>query len=327
MVEITIVATFPPGYFLENITTTHDGGLFVTCANRQELYYVSPPPADGRAGTPSLIHTFAPDQWAMGIIPAPQHPNVFYMLTSNILGQGSKTSYLHLVDTSNAAAGSRPYPILKFPPETKGLNGLCALSKDVLLAADSFASCVWRIDLDLEHFPPKSARARVWLKDDSMAGKLVLPDFQPGTNGLKYSSIIGRVYYTSTQQHLFCQVDVDAKTLEAKGEVEVVASGMPGDDFILDDSSSDRPLAYITTHRDNSVLKVHLDSRDQARTTSEVLTVIQGGEHEERMLGPTAGVWVVGKVGKSAYFTTDGGLKHPLKDGRPRGAKVVRVDF
>ena len=170
------------------------------------------------------------------------------------------------------------------------------------------------------------AQARVWLCDPTMAGELKLPDFQPGANGLKYSKVTGRVYYTSTQQKLFCQIRVNEKTLEPEGEVEVVAKGMQGDDLIVDDSGSQGPVAYVTTHRDNTVLRIPLDSKDSKRADDKVGTFLEGTELDQTMLGPTAGSWVSGQVGKVAYFTTDGGLKN-IVGGFVKCAKVVRVEF
>ena len=169
----------------------------------------------------------------------------------------------------------------------------------------------------------------MWYSHPDITAELVLPEFMPGTNGLKYSAIARCVYYTSTQQKLFCQVHVNATTLGAEGEAEVIATGMPGDDLIIDDTSASRSLAYVTTPRDNTFPKVPLDreSGASALTMENIQIAVQGGEQAEEMLGPTAGAWVKSKEGKSAYFTTDGGLKNPLGDGAVRTAKVVRVDF
>ena len=323
MVKTTVVAEFPPGYFLENIVATHAGGLFVTCANREELYYIH---VSGNGhGTPMLVHKFERHQWAMGIIEAPHNPNVLFMVTSDALGLGSRTSHLYTIDVSNAGTGCTPQPILTFPLAAKGLNGLCALSKNVLIVADSFQSCSWRIDVNMKQSPP--AQARFWLSDPTMAGELRLPDFQPGANGLKYSAVTGRVYYTSTQQRLFCQVGVHEQTLEPEGDVEVVAEGMQGDDLIVDDQSTSEPVAYVTTHRDNTVLGIPLDPRHQKRNTTEVSIVAKASEQDDTMLGPTAGSWVPSRAGKCAYFTTDGGLKNIPSDGLVRCATVVRMDF
>lgn len=191
---------------------------------------------------------------------------------------------------------------------------------------DLFAG-IWRVELDVTQSPP-TAKARVWLSDPTMAGELTLPDFQPGVNGLKYSAVTQRVYYTSTQQRLFCQVRVNQQNLAPEGDVEVVAAGMQADDLIVDDTNSEKPVAYVTTHRDNTVLKIALASRDQKRSTAEdnVSIFLEGTDQDQTMLGPTAGSWAPGQVGKCAYFTADGGLKN-VSGGFVKRAKVVRVDF
>jgi hypothetical protein len=321
--RISTIATFPPGFFLENLCSFGDGDLLITVLNRGELYHLHP---EGNSKVaPMLVDKFPADQFAMGITRAPQNANVCYVVTTDFLGMGSKKSYLHVIDTSNPAMGCRPRSIVEFPPETRGLNGLCALSDTVLLAADSFASCIWRIDIEHSLFPPKSAFVSKWFSDTTMAGDLVLPDFQPGTNGLKYSAKTGYVYYTSTQKRLFCRVKVDSGSLEPAGAVDIVSRGMQGDDFIVDDTSSE-PVAYLTTHRDNSLLKIPLNQDSEVHLQDlDVIAGVSGTDNT--ILGPTAGTWEAGKEGKVAYFTTDGGLKNLPRDGIARCARVIRVEF
>ncbi|CAF9936786.1 hypothetical protein IMSHALPRED_010892 [Imshaugia aleurites] len=231
---------------------------------------------------------------------------------------------LYTIDRANASIGPLPQKILTFPKEATGLNGLCSLSESRLIAADSFGSCIWAIDLDTSSFPPNTAAAKKWLAHDTMYGVLELPDFQPGINGLKYHAHTSHAYYISTQKRLFCRVSVDHKTLEPTGEPEVLAKGMPGDDFIIDDTSVDDPVAYVTTHRDNSILKIHLTD---GPGLGKVETALEGSMKLQDVLGPTAGVWAPGLEGKTAYFTSDGGLKNVLEDGVMRCAKVIKVDF
>ena len=320
---VSVIACFPPGFFLENIAAFKDGGLLVTAANQRQLYYV-PPTMYQHQVAPLLLATFEPGQWAMGLQAAPQNPNVFYMLTSDMLGLGLHTCSLYVIDCSNPATGPMPQKLFTFPKEAKGLNGLCALSASRLIAADSFGSCIWAVDLDITSFPPAASNAKKWLAHDTMYGVLKLPDFQPGVNGLKYHARTSHAYYTSTQKRLFCRVSVDRETLEPASEPEVVAEGMPGDDLIIDDSSIDGPVAYVTTHRDNSILKIDLANGSEL---GRVETTLKGSMEVQNVLGPTAGVWAPGLEGKTAFFTSDGGLKNVLEDGAVRCAKVIKVDF
>ena len=319
---------FPEASFwrtLQVFAGFHDGGLLVTAANQRQLYYIpSTLYRQQEQVAPLLLATFEPGQWTMGLQAASQNPNVFYMLTSDMLGLGSHTCSLYVIDCTNPATGPRPQKIFTFPKEAKGLNGLSSLSESRLIAADSFGSCIWAIDLDTSSFPPKSAAAKKWLADDTMYGVLQLPDFQPGVNGLKYHARTSHAYYTSTQKRVFCRVSVDRKTLEPTGGPEILAEGMTGDDFIIDDTSADRPVAYVTTHRDNSILKIHLSD---GPGLGKVETTLEGSMKLQDVLGPTAGVWAPGLEDKAAFFTSDGGLKNVLEDGVVRCAKVIKVDF
>lgn len=319
--EATVVSFFPPGYFLENVESVPGGGLLVSVATRSELYFV--PPSDNGPVSPILLQQFPADQMTFGIVRAPQSANVFYVLTSDFLGTGSRRAYLNVLDLQDVSKKCRASSIMTFPLEATGLNGFCALSDNVLIAADSFGCRIWRIDLDRSSFPPKSATASTWLSHDTMRGKLVLPDFQPGVNGLKYSAVTGCVYYTSTQLRLICRVSVDSETLQPRGSVDILARGMQGDDLIVDDTVSP-PVAYVTTHRDNTVLRVPLDEKSEIALAA-LQVVGRGSMEDDKFVGPTAGVWEYGKKGRTAYFTTDGGLKNPLEDGALRCAKVVRL--
>ena len=136
------------------------------------------------------------------------------------------------------------------------------------------------------------------------------------------------MYYTSTQQRLFCEVEVNPTTLEAVGSsVNILAKGMQADDLLLDERPGMSPVAYIATHRDNTVLRIPLDRQTRERDVSELDVVAEGTKQDDAMLGPTAGVWARGMEGKRAFFTTDGGLKNTPDDGIVRCGKLVRLDF
>ncbi|KIX92632.1 uncharacterized protein Z520_11661 [Fonsecaea multimorphosa CBS 102226] len=324
--QVSLVASFPPGFFLENIAGSTQTGFYITCLNRQELYWLPPCPESGRSVSPLLVATFEEGQRPMGIVNAPHNPNVRYLVTSELTGSSGGKSYLRMLDNADSAVRLRTRTIMEFPPSARVLNGLCALSESVLLAADSFASCIWRIDLDLSVLPHPTAKAEVWYSHCTMAGKLNLSDIQPGTNGLKYSAKTKYVYYTSTQQKLVCRVQVDACTFNPVGEAEVLAKGWQWDDLILDDRDDKQAVAYVTTHRDNAIVKVNLELEDDKVTDHDMKAVVQGPACSD-CIGPTAGIWLDGRVGQSALFLTDGGIKRPPPDGILRCAKVIRVDF
>ena len=149
-----------------------------------------------------------------------------------------------------------------------------------------------------------------------------MPD-QPGVNGIKYSVKTGHLYYTSTAQRLFMRIAVEPGAWAAAGEPEVVATGMMGDDFWIDE---ERELAYVTTHRQNTV---DLVSLDPAGNDGGTRTSVAGDPFTDMLIGPTNGCWsrLPGESGRVAYVLTDGGTKTAPLDGIAREAAVVRMDL
>jgi sugar lactone lactonase YvrE len=78
---------------------------------------------------------------------------------------------------------------------------------------------------------------------------------QPGVNGIRFAAGSNTVYYTSTAQKLLMRVYVDPTTHEPASEPELVASGTMSDDFCIDE---DAGVAYVTTHRENTIDRVPL---------------------------------------------------------------------
>ena len=165
----------------------------------------------------------------------------------------------------------------------------------------------------------------MWLKHQSMDHYPdgPMPD-QPGINGLKFSPTTGFVYYTSTAQQLFMRVGVDLATKDPAGAPEFVAGGMMGDDFCIDEAAG---VAYVTTHRQNTIDRVSLDpAKNNGQRHS-----VAGKPFSLQLIGPTKGVWGRGpdEYGRVAYFQADGGTKSPppAAGGIARPATVLRVEF
>jgi hypothetical protein len=314
--KLTTIASFPRQYFLENMAMRGDNSILVTVANHQELWYI-PPPIAKVPVDPLLLCTFA--QSAMGIVEV--EPNIFYICTSNLWT--SHESYLHRLDMRDWAAGKsvNPEVVVKFTEPVRGLNGSCLIASNIILIADCFANLIWRVDLPRDG---GKATARVWLKHDSMAYDPdgPMPD-QPGVNGVKFATKTNYLYYTSTTKQLFMRVRIDPNSHEPAGEPEFVAGGRMADDFCIDENAG---VAYLTTHRQNTIDRVSLDpseNRDFGRHS------VAGKPFTEQLIGPTTGAWGrgPGEYGRVAYFLTDGGTKSPPPNGIARPATVVRVEF
>jgi hypothetical protein len=120
---------------------------------------------------------------------------------------------------------------------------------------------------------------------------------------------------------MMLRVKVDPATREPADLPEFVAGGREWDDFLIDEAAG---VAYVTTHRENTVDRVRLE-HDGNR---DGRTVIAGDPFNETLVGPSAGAWgrAPGERGRVAYFSTDGGTAAP-PGGVYRKAKVLRVEL
>jgi hypothetical protein len=312
--QLTTVAQFPAGYFLENIAVRADSSLLVTALNKKELWYIPTPTWDAQV-QPVLLHTF--DQPPFDLVETTR--DVFYVNTSNYLT--NHASSLQRLDLRSFEPGMPMpvQPVLTFPFPVFALNGADKLSPNAILVADSVAGLIWRVDLSADGM---KGTAHVWLKDKSMKPTLFsLLKKQPGINGLAYAEQSHFLYYTSTAQRLFMRVRVDPTTLNPASAPLLVAHGHQWDDFAIDEHAG---VAYITTHRENTIECVPLDPH-----SSQVYHPVAGVPFDERLIGPSAFAWGRGLEGNGsiAYVTTDGGFTAPPPDGVVRPANVLRIEL
>jgi hypothetical protein len=311
--QLTTVALFPKNYFLENLAVRADDTVLITALMHKELWYV--PTHAGTSAKPLLLHTF--DQLALSLTEV--SPDVFYLCTSN--AYTDHKSALHRIDLRNWRVGDQiqPVKVFDFPDRTGGLNGSCLIGPKTILVADSVAGLIWRVDLPNDGGIPA---ARVWLQHESMAyypGQMK-PE-QPGINGIQHAPKLGYIYYTATAKKLFMRVRVNPETLDAIGEPEHVSVGRMADDFCIDE---DAGVAYVTTHRENTIDCISLDPAKNSERH-----IIAGDPFTEELIGPSSGAWsrLPGGRGKVAYFISDGGTAAPPPDGIRRPAKLLRAEI
>ena len=314
-VTLNPVAFFPKKYFLENLAVRADESILITAVLQKELWWV-PRAQPGAVVEPVLVHTFAHP--VTGI--AEVAPDVF--LISLTEAYTTHESHLVRVDFNGWEPGSPVSPdvIYTFDERVRGLNGSCLLGPNVLAIADCFAGLIWRIDLGAD---ARSATARVWLSDDTMADDPdsgVPPPPQPGVNGVRYGTQAGYLYYTSTAQKVFMRVPVDSPTLDPAGPAQFVAAIDNADDFCLDEEAG---FAYVTRHRINTIDRVPLAPRHGSEVRH-----IAGDPFDETLVGPSSAAWGRGSrdQGHVAYVTTDGGTTAP-PDGIVRPAALLRVQL
>jgi hypothetical protein len=276
--ELTTIATFPKHYFLENLAARADGSLLVTALTQKELWYVRRAEGDAEV-EPTLVHTF--DHITMGI--AESEPDVFYISLSD--GYTTHESYLVRLDLNGWQPGTpvTPETVLRFDDRFRALNGSTFIAPGVLLLADSFAGLVWRVDLGGDG---RAAKADIWLRHPSMAHDphSAMTPPQPGVNGIRFAAADNTIYYTSTAQKLFMRVSVDPTTNEPAGEPELLARGTMSDDFCIDE---DAGVAYLTTHRENTIDRVPL----RPAGPDAPRRIVAGAPFDPELVGPSSGVW------------------------------------
>jgi hypothetical protein len=309
--KLISVASFPEQFFIENMTVRQDGSILVTVLNRKELWYVPAPGAELPV-QPVLVYTF--DDTPMGVVEA--EPDIFY---ANTMGRPTLVRF----DLRGWSPGQSPAPttVLTFDQPAAALNGSCLIAPRVVLIADSFGGQIWRVDLSEDGL---SATARVWLQHDSCAW---IPDNplnpQPGVNGVRYAARNRFLYYTSTAQKLFMRVAVDPISHEPADEPEYVAGGTMADDFAIDE---DAGVAYLSTHRENTIDRVPLKPADRNDNRRDIVV---GEPFTGQLVGPSSVAWRrgPGDYGRVAYVTTDGGTTAPPPDGIVRPAQLLRLEL
>jgi hypothetical protein len=312
--KLSTVATFAKGYFLENLAVRSDNSLLVTALKSKELWYV-PPAKPSEEVEPSLLFTF--DQSPMSLVEP--EGDVFYLCTTD--GYNTHASSLYRIDLRDWRPGKaiEPKLVLTFPAAVRALNGSCLIGPKTILIADCFASLIWRVDLSDDGF---SATASIWLKHYSMLYRPgeMKPE-QPGVNGIRFAEKSSYVYYTATVLKLFMRIRVDRETLAPLGIPEYLGGGKMMDDFCIDET---RGVAYVTTHRDNTIDRMSLDPGSDEATETVV-----GSPFNEELVGPSSGAWgrTPGEFGRLAFFATDGGTTALPPDGVLRPAKILRVEF
>ena len=229
------LARFPAGTFLENIVALPDGALIVTEAADHELLRVDP---DGRS---TVLHT----------------------------GAAHATGVALDVDGAVVATGNdaqeRP-AILVFSPGGElrttipvdgaaFLNGLAVLEPGVVLANDSAAGTIFRVDL-------ATGEATTWLADEALAPDPERNELLPGANGIKLHD--GDVWVSNSSRGTVLRVPLTGDELRA-GTLEVVHRDVIIDDFAI---AADGTI-YGATHVFDSVVRLEPDGTRATIATAE----------------------------------------------------------
>jgi len=123
----------------------------------------------------------------------------------------------------------------------------------------------------------------------------------------------------STQQKVFGWIKLAPSSLQPTDEPKILATGVQG----VDDDFEGRAVAYLTTHRDESMLRIPITG-EAGSEKREVVMFAEGTMRDPVVVGSDCGD-LEGWDGGTGSVTCDGVSKHPLEDGVVNIGRVVRV--
>ncbi|MBD1998073.1 hypothetical protein H6G00_15820 [Leptolyngbya sp. FACHB-541] len=233
LVPARTLATYPRGYFLENIVIDVGGTIYITENKTGQI----------------IRRTFNGEA------------DIFSQVDVGLAGLGIDVNGT-LIATGHAETGEQY--IFEFAedgtleyelavPEAGFLNGLALFRPGVFLIADSTSGTIWQFDRQTQQVVP-------WLRHDSLNPNPDMPAI-PGANGIKLFE--GAVYITNSGQGTVTRVPIQDDG--SPGEPEVIFSGIVLDDFAFSTTGN----LYGTTHIFNSVVVLSPDGNHRTIATAE----------------------------------------------------------
>ncbi len=235
-VPVTVVKTYDEGVWLESVRAGSDGTLYLS-ANRdldfaRADYYHS---AQGEViarrpdGSETVLFT-TPVGSTAGVVAVALDGTLY--VTSNGATSGI---WRILPDGTNS--------LLTSLPRGAWPNGLAFGPEGMLYSADSNLGLIWRID-------PASGKSEIATKDPALLARRFVA-LAPGANGIQFQGRDMIVTVSDATSILRFRM-TDTGDFSAP---EVVATGIPGDDFAIGKDGS----LFVTTHPYNTVVRVAPD--------------------------------------------------------------------
>ncbi|KAL1793732.1 hypothetical protein ACET3X_008714 [Alternaria dauci] len=289
------LAQYAVGTWIENLAVRANGKILLTMITPPEIWEVDPsqPPASNAT---TLVHSFTGTtaDHTSGI--SEVEPDVFMVVGGNSIWR---------VDM-NEESSSRVSEIVNLA-SSRLLNGVATLDANagIILVADSELGLIWRVDT-------KTLEYEIALQDDTMAAQQTLNRLI-GINGLRFSG--DYVYYNNSPGQLVCRVRVDRASGKAVGPYEVIAEGVLGDDFAVDQDGT----VYMAEMTENVVTRVQLDGTQ---------AVFAGNLNSTDVAGATSAAFGRTEGARNVlYVTTNGGTSAPVNGSIVEGGKIVAIEL
>lgn len=303
----TTLFEFPNPTWLENFAFTTSGSLVITLIGPATAYLYNP-----ITQTPPVQLFTIPGYTALlGIVET--SPDTFYIVAGNVTGgtsaAGSYSLFKFSLSTSNSDIV--PTKVLDIP-EGSFLNGLEVLSHStdslILLVSDSTLGVVWKVDVTALTY-------EIFIDIPEMKVAVDAP-IPLGVNGIHIQD--SYLYFTSMTQELFCRIPLHRTSAGwAVGTVEVLASGIFGDDFTLDRYGN----GWIAENPHDKVTLVVGGGKNKGE-----VVVVAGAQDAAAVAGGTRCAFGRTERDKDIlYVVTNGGSPAPPVGGVV-GGKILALD-
>ena len=205
-----VLAEYSNGTFLENVATSTTGALVITSYLNKSLEIIEP-------GKPARTLAILPAH-PVGIV---RHKSGYIVSAhgSPFTSGPAFTQQQQVLVLSADGKVTSSFPA----PDARFLNGLVTHTGGAVLAADSIAGVIWRIDQATRTVTP-------WLRDPTFLQDATSIEFRPGANGLKRQG--DRLLISNSSLGHLVSVKIDAKG-NPSGAVTVLAKTGPIDDFLV----------------------------------------------------------------------------------------------
>jgi len=284
--RVEVSKDFPLGSQIENLAFRPSGKVLAVVYTTPTIYEV---PIIANSN-PRLIATF---QNTLGVssIAYSSKPDVYYVITGNFSFQtlsptpGSYAIHRLSFDTRTDKPSTREIARLDAISQPNGM--VHVPNTPYVLIADSRAGFIFRFNtrtLELAKYFDHPL-----LKPNGTF--LVL-----GVNGIKLSR--GYLYFSNTNQQLVARIKASGTERSLSGTPEIVASGMPVDDFTVNDFNGD---LYLAEPGDLNALGV---VRNRGDSTTPITLV--GGQNTTSLLFPTAVIWAKNAQGRLLIVSNSG---------------------
>jgi hypothetical protein len=300
---VNVIHQFPKPTWVENLAIRSNSGNDILCTllTTPDLYIVDP-----STDSATLLHSFPSVLGLLGI--AEISHDIFYVAGGNF-------SIATIVNTpgsyavwkvdirgydEHGVAGVKVEKVVDIK-EAIFLNGATRLdsASKKLLIADSFLGAVWEVDVDKGTY-----ELGIEIPEMKPTGG---PGLSIGVNGIKVKD--GYLYFDNTAQESLSRVDIDEVSGAISGAVELLASGIQPDDFVIGEGG----LIWIAQNSRNTISVLLKNG-----------TVVDVAGSKNSLLVPGPSACEFGK-GDKLYCSATGGLASQV-NGMFVGGEVIEID-